>query len=75
MLKKISPFRFSPGLPVRRGIFLILPAILLLSLMTSCQEPEVPEDTYRNTMLRPVLNKETDLKNIARLHLTIGRGQ
>lgn len=51
MLKKISLFLISPDLSFRREIFLILPGILLLSLMTTCQEPGPAPDPFRNTTL------------------------
>ena len=51
MLNKISLFLISPDLSFRREIFLILPVILLLSLMTTCQEPGPAPNPFRNTTL------------------------
>ncbi|MCF7801013.1 MAG: hypothetical protein K9N34_03235 [Candidatus Marinimicrobia bacterium] len=43
MLKKTDAVLFTPGLPVRRMVPRLIPIVLLLSLMTTCQEPEKPE--------------------------------
>lgn len=39
MLQKIPPFRFSWGLPAFLRGHLLFPVVLLLSMMTNCQEP------------------------------------
>ncbi|OIO59549.1 MAG: hypothetical protein AUJ47_10575 [Candidatus Marinimicrobia bacterium CG1_02_48_14] len=39
MLKKMPLFQLYPGLQVHRVVHLLFPVILLLSLMTTCQDP------------------------------------
>ncbi|MCF7902884.1 MAG: hypothetical protein K9M19_05605 [Candidatus Marinimicrobia bacterium] len=52
ILKKIPLFHLSPALPVSRMAQRLFPVILLLSLMTSCQEPPPPKpEPYPNTVL------------------------
>ncbi|MCF7801012.1 MAG: hypothetical protein K9N34_03230 [Candidatus Marinimicrobia bacterium] len=51
MLKKTDAVLFTPGLPVRRMVPRLFPiVVLLMSLMTACQEPEKPEP-YPNSNL------------------------